>query len=220
MAARTSPFTASRRSSIAGDCRFGFTTLSKNDWISGCEKAAEVTSLNVFCTTNRRNIMHCSYSDTPEIGPTFVNSVVASSGFIRSSASEISNATSLPLTPRQNPHFKNEDSVSRMFSSACNRINTTRQSISTAKLLPGVSDRFQELLPTHIICHFKVLETAGRVGEENALGGGGHGGRKQAVLDDATKLGDIGNEGIDLGFAAVLEEEANGAVQVEGGQLR
>ena len=219
MAARTKPFTASRRSSITGDCRFGFTTLSKNDWISGCEKAAEVTSLNVFCTTNRRNIMHCSYSDTPEIGPTFVNSVVASSGFIRSSASEISNATTAE-SPLQKRGLRVQNVQQRLQQDQHHSAVDQHGEVASGRQRQQKSDRFQELLPTHIICHFKVLETAGRVGEENALCRGGHGGRKQAVLDDATKLGDIGNEGINLGFAAVLEEEANGAVQVEGGQLR
>lgn len=82
------------------------------------------------------------------------------------------------------------------------------------------SEGFQEFLTTHIISEFDVLKTSNSVGEDGALGVLVHVGGVQTVLNDATKLGDIWNEGVDLGLAVLLEEEAYGAIQVERGQLR
>lgn len=84
--------------------------------------------------------MHCSYFGNVDMDPTIVNPEGSSSGFILSSTSEMSKAISLSITAIRHYHLKKEDSVSRIFRSACKRINTVWQSINKAKLLPGVNE--------------------------------------------------------------------------------
>ena len=81
------------------------------------------------------------------------------------------------------------------------------------------SEGFQDFLPTHTVGEFDILKTSDGVGKDHTLRVLVHGGGIETVLNDATKLGDIWNEGIDLGFAVLLKEKANCAVQIKRGQL-